>query len=48
MAAKKLTARLVATVTTKLEREDFRDATVRGLQPPSDNREASSVPSAAR
>lgn len=32
MAGQKLTARFVETVTTKSEREDFRDATVRGLQ----------------
>lgn len=32
MASKKLTARFVETATTKLEREDFRDAAVRGLQ----------------
>lgn len=32
MAGKNLTARFVETVSTKLEREDFRDATVRGLQ----------------
>jgi integrase len=32
MAAKKLSARLVETVSTKLDREDFRDVTARGLQ----------------
>jgi len=32
MAARKLSARLVETVTTRLEREDFRDPAVRGLQ----------------